>query len=115
MQPTDEQIKKFWEWCGFKWLKRSNLLVEEDWDIKYPGQPITHYHSPDLTLNNLFKYAVPKIVDNVDNDSIEISFLCPIEQCDFWVVHIKNRQITLGRARGDTEALALFWAIWEAR
>jgi hypothetical protein len=36
---TNEELKEFWEWCGFKELETK----------------------PELTLDNLFKWAVPKV------------------------------------------------------
>lgn len=51
--------KEFWEWCGF-WFD------SDSWHE--PSEP--HWHTPDkmaikelppIDLNNLFKYAVPKI------------------------------------------------------
>ena len=66
-QPTQEQIKRFWEWCGFK-IKRTyhdfyeleSPLKEQYW-FGLPPCPIKNY--PPIDLNNLFLYAVPKVID----------------------------------------------------
>jgi len=49
---TNEQIKEFWEWCGG--IKRG-----EWWDFQ-DGESIPQWEL-DIDLNNLFKYAVPKL------------------------------------------------------
>jgi len=60
---TNEEIKKFWEWCGF------TILKEKEWDLRrrarigfiYPNGG-RYTRLPSLDLNNLFKWAVPKVV-----------------------------------------------------
>lgn len=66
---TDAQVKEFWEGCGLHyenydtpafphqggaWLDTNGKLANEE----EPCNP------PSLDLNNLFKYAVPKIREN---------------------------------------------------
>jgi len=57
-EPTQEQIKEFWEWCGFK------RLPAKLWNS--PEVPLYKNESgevraifPPIDLNNLFKYALP--------------------------------------------------------
>ncbi|KKM93459.1 hypothetical protein LCGC14_1208100 [marine sediment metagenome] len=63
MEPTQEQRREFWEWCGGKLIPHG----EED------GCP-AHFEFNDkgwifvtdrIDLNNLFKYAVPKAIDKI--------------------------------------------------
>ena len=63
-EPTEEQIKEFWEWCG--------LTIYED-DTTFTlwqdsrGKLVCCGHTDrmlDIDLNNLFKYAVPKLKEH---------------------------------------------------
>ena len=65
MKPTEEQTKKFWEWYGLKYEADQDefrvILPDgefynfgHDWKIDEIDPPIT--------LNNLFKWAVPKTI-----------------------------------------------------
>lgn len=86
-QPTEAQVRKLWEWCG------------------------NHYPvPPDIDLNYLFKYAVPRVEKVLE---LDISF----HRC-----HGNIWSCILTTYKGDTAvipasfeypALALFWAIWE--
>ena len=53
-EPTEAQIKEFWEWCGF--------TISGDW--AYLNSPYRR-GIPSVDLNNLFKYAVPKAIDKI--------------------------------------------------
>ena len=63
MNPTDEQIKKFWERCGFWqytiWHGFMGLTSHKEWID--PKGDIYGDNLPPIDLNNLFKYAVPKL------------------------------------------------------
>ncbi len=118
MEPTEEQRKEFWKWCGFVRLPEGRRdfhyeQTEKVMDWTHPNLTYPIKYLPRIRLDSLFEYAVSKVFDGVNRDSIEVSFLCPTNDCDFWVAQIKNRQITIGQAQGDTDALALFWAIWK--
>ncbi len=123
-QPTQEQIKEFWEWCGFEevWAangswwqyesyKETNHWWEDSSSRKYK-------ELPPVDLNNLFKYAVPKALE--DNSSfIDLQtrrYIAPTQEdlvtsyiCEIWS---DNGQGSIVRQSQDV-ALALFWAIWE--
>lgn len=105
-KPTDEQVKKFWEWCG--WRDYYPLGGRNGW-----SEPITNIYSlhlPPIDLNNLFKYAVPKFTMKYPlitfNTNDEDYSCCSINCCE------KNCKNFSG---WGTPALALFWAIWEVK
>lgn len=108
-QPTQKQIKKFWEWCGFARLPEGNRGYHYEQTVKtmnwLPPYETEIYASisflPAIDLNNLFKYAVPKLSAG----------------CLLWygenkgygaVINLPHRE-----SESDDPALALFWAIWE--
>jgi hypothetical protein len=103
-EPTQEQIKEFWEWCG---CKIDCELPPRD------GLPVFLGSSPEgklsylsIDLNNLFKWAVPKLPDY---DGIEFW-----ESTDGWVCQIPTDHLCrIREGEGKDPALALFWAIWE--
>ncbi len=97
MKPTKEQEKKFWEHFGF--------IYSDDWSSKIP------YKNPQgdivndlpVDLNNLFKYAVPKLKDGID-----VAF--SKYEDTRWFVKLENQVMT---TENEDPALALFWAIWK--
>jgi len=99
-EPTREQLREFWEWCGFELV--AGVAVPY-W--LYPdGRPITRSDDvPRLDLNNLFKWAVPKLTG------------CHLyahreKGIRMWTSYVNGETI---EATDDDPALALFWAIWE--
>ena len=63
MKPTEARVKEFWERCGLKHQEDETTFTV--WrDSK--GDLICCGHDdrmPDLTLDNLFRYAVPKLLE----------------------------------------------------
>ena len=110
-KPTEAQVKEFWEWCGFK--------LKEDWRRRgfhyeatvkcpnwiYPDNPHWEYgesYLPRLDLNNLFKYAVPKLENDV---------AIKIFKGDYsWIVELWKDNI-IARDHDKDPATALFLAI----
>ncbi len=98
-EPTDEQVQEFWEAC--------------EWEENIWGQK----NYPELTLDNLFKYAVPKL-DIVDHIDISTD---PIRGERYYRVVVKHAMWGDGQnlnyceyvGFGKDPALALFWAIYE--
>ena len=108
--PTQEQLKKFWEWCGLRYE-----IDEDEYKVILPGgewynfghdadlKSVWEITEPELDLNNLFKYAVPKL---------RSVYLQSDEEHKFWCMAL------IGDAKSKLHtyvdpALALFWAIWE--
>jgi hypothetical protein len=61
-QPTQEQLQRFWIWCGLKEVHPSSMYNH----TKYSLDGLPFDELPILDLNNIFKYAVPKIAFKED-------------------------------------------------
>ena len=95
-EPTEEQIKEFWEWCGQKRENRSEYGRLPDWGY------------PPIDLNNLFKWAVPKLYEC----SLSLSGMQPNEL--YWCAEVSLRENDLTTEEYNKDpALALFWAIYK--
>ena len=95
-EPTKEQIRKFWEWYGFKWDGRRDAFCFTAPDGKtFSATELRNFGSLKV-LGILFKYAVPKAkkVDRYD------------------LLHGWVNDITL---RSEDPALALYWALDQVR
>ena len=116
-----ELNKKLAEWVGWTHIPYKKhpdgyKINDACWlEPDYKVFTLEHwkFNPPDFTesLDACFKWLVPEVIDNVEKDSIEISILCPMVGCEFWVVHIRNRQVTIGQASAETMALAFCLAI----
>ena len=53
-----EELKEFWEWCGWNWQTEKESLVGHRATVKY-------IDPPPVNLDNLFRYAVPELVSVV--------------------------------------------------
>ena len=99
-EPTDKQVKEFWEWCGWK-----------EWETGswwYLGENASD-GLPPIDLNNLFKYAVPTLQRNG-----YLFTLCPTRftgkfEVDIW----RSGDIGITSSVDKDPAMALFWALWE--
>lgn len=119
-ESTQKQLEKFWEKCGFKHnvpfpelserqdIPNPERFLVEQWYIAgiYCGK------IPDLTIDNLFKYAVPKL------GLVTVSIYPDkwIEGPTRWCVELKsnsNKFSMFKRVSRIRLELALFWAIWE--
>ena len=58
-EPTQEQIKEFWEWMGFRYVERTDLPGYWGWRDPRGYHAFGCLEIPDL--NSLFKYAVPRL------------------------------------------------------
>jgi hypothetical protein len=125
-EPTQEIIKEFWEWCGFH--------LETDGRKGYHWEGGFRFHDwltpagetsesaigkkgmlPPIDLNNLFKWAVPKVLRKYD---IKIfSFYDDLNDKVFWFVHILSREtgeVEFAEIEGQEELKdVLFWAIYQ--
>lgn len=105
MNEPRKQIKEFWEGYGFERTEVASGFNTGGQRVglclawRYPDGKINQFE-PDIDLNNLFKYAVPFLVD-------EIGLLDVRKLLVEWA-----RRLT-GDYEKDT--LALFWALDEVR
>ena len=117
-EPTEEQIKKFWEWCGWKRipLGKHNFHYERgekvmDWLA--PDSDRSSTRLPDIDLNNLFKYAVPKVLATGHWLGMITTQLSSGTQYTFVIYVEKYRDKAEHEASDRDPALALFWAIYK--
>ena len=98
-EPTQEQIKEFWGRIADKYETfgddtHRHYMFNGEW---YEGSGVpTGSGNPPIDLNNLFKYAVPKIKEK--------GILVLVNMLVEWLMDYIYR--------GKDPALALFWAIW---
>jgi len=122
-EPTREQVKEFWEWCGLKWFWNHNPEchcgeVDNDdsmrsWHYKEKGEwklATRFWHEQmAIDLNNLFKYAVPKIRRYLNAQS-EID---GIDTVKYPFHDFLKRWAYAIAIKDEDPATALFWALWE--
>ena len=116
-EPTQEQIKEFWEWCGF-----THFIVEDiPWHKKPEDYQRIYWYAnnhwiypngskqkdpPPIDLNSLFKYAVPKAIDKI---------MLPQEQgcsCEIAYAIIFKKWLQYLELDIPNHVTTLFWVIW---
>ena len=67
-EPTQEQIKEFWEWCGFTY-RHAEIVDASACKIFITSSYFNGIETqiPDANLNNLFEYAIPQIAKEYHN------------------------------------------------
>ena len=110
MKPTEAQIKEFWEWCGLIKNRKGNSYYDPSIANTEPRCAII---GDGIDLNNLFKYAIPKLGENGFGFCLSDSCSKPPYHGD--VYRYGDDGETLFRhITNEDPGLALFWAIWEA-
>ena len=115
MNPTKEQQQWLWEKCGFKWADAHNPDCNcgaEMWCYiapngrDYAGRIGYHENGlPELDLNNLFKYAVPKL-------DLQQIIIQPDLVTNYYVgLTVGDKLYESGH---QDPALALFWVLYKA-
>ena len=117
-QPTKEQQEIVWEGCGFVAVKHKDCYApqteygkahpEEICCYTYPDGTKGNNSFPELDLNNLFKYAVPKII--AKGHRILISYDIDVEMWKVEILHPIKRTVLRQLPKLEN---SLFWAIWE--
>ena len=110
MGPTQEQIKEFWEGCGIdidRFIDGIGYEKMAEIGHKYMAYPID--------LNNLFKYAVPKLMDYPDYRLLNYQYVAFSRDVKLlrhsWGIHFADN--TKNKYSSDDDpAIALFWALW---
>ena len=101
-----ERLEKFWRRCGFQFWKP---VEGGAYDTKYPtSELVLSRDLPELTLDNLFKYAVPLL-----GDSVEIELFYPSTN---WYCQIKKNTTIVAHSNSycSEPELALFEALEKA-
>ena len=90
MKPTKEQWQEVLEWCGFTSRKSQNSFIAQRVWLYPDGKEEWNFPIP-FDLNNLEKYAFPKVLLKYD---IEISSFCDDlnDNKIFWFVEIINKE-----------------------
>ena len=91
-EPTQEQSKEFWERCGFNFAGDKRFLGFPDGTLR----SITGV--PPIDLNNLFKWAVPQLVESLGEYKAW-------KILHAWLYKVINQRLW------DKEAVALFWVL----
>ena len=110
MKPTEEQIKELWRWCGF------GMDGVGIWHC--PGGIREYGAMPKPTLDNLFKWAVPKLQE-INNEILVRFMFGSVNRAGVyqWTKRYSRKKnfewLELGAASDKDPALALFWAIWK--
>jgi len=132
-KPTQEQIREFWEWCGFERARFEPTVKgvsKYQYEVGYWVYPdnitdkmIWSQELPSIDLNNLFKYAVLRLhrfglLDCSYNREIEMfndsGELNSPEKISYrWRLLLETRILEPIDGYGETPALALFWAIYK--
>jgi len=115
MKPTEEEVKKFWKWCGLRY-EQPYWLNEDcpEGTCAFYGE---YYQEllRTITLDNLFKWAVPKVkyihgVGRAIRVKLVSSWGDTSEECGVEIVEMGKR---LSLEFDENPALALFWAIYK--
>lgn len=104
-EPTEAEVKELWEWCG---LTKAGV-----WWFSPRGK-MMDVIPPRIDLNNLFKYAVPKLKE-LNRYNIELKSLV-----NYPSVYLARIEANLNpnaypnsKTNDKDPALALFWAIYK--
>ena len=108
-KPTEAQRTEFWKWCGFKRLPTGQKYYHFEHNEKVmnwmPPDKVQGFYSidylPRIDLNNLFKYAVPKLEHCLITTDSDKGYRAEASIHGTWYEYSQD------------PALALFWAIQE--
>ena len=111
-KPTENEIRKLWEWCGIKETTEYREVHCKGDDLsgtyhfwRLPdGKELSRQLSIDL--KNLFKWAVPKLT----NEGLDVE-LCTSSIKGFTAT-VYNEEC-FKQSGDDNPDLALFWAIFK--
>ena len=104
-EPTAEQIKEFWGWCGFRFKLSASENPHYWLDPLGKALPVL----PPIDLNNLFKWAVPKL----NESGLKLRMLGQKRDRKTFFCAIGSNNLPRMYKENKDPALVLFWAIWE--
>ena len=108
-EPTEEQIKKFWEWYGWRRVPEGKKAFHYECCQKVmnwyaPDNQERSYKSlPPIDLNNLFEWAVPNTIKEI-MEKWKITYNQARRKLVRWWLEEMERV-------NQKDELALFWAI----
>ncbi len=104
--PTQEELKKFWEWCGFEY-RHEEIVDASSMKVFVTSSWLNSVETsiPDLTLDNLFKYAWRKAIGK-------------LQYLNHWTYRQAEKhlfQLWQDSLKTDDYEDALFWALDKVR
>ena len=105
-QPLESEIREFWEWCGFKFIKDRYGWGQDSW-LSPLGEILTQLPTPELPtpdLNNLFKYAFGTAVRKLTDEH---------NYAETYAIDTIMNSWRLEAGDNIPDANALFQTIWE--
>jgi hypothetical protein len=112
MEISQERLQRFWEQYGFKQVEVKQGDGEGfSYDLHWRYEDYDSYELPKVTLDNLFKFAVPKLHEMGLN--VELRDFCEPDWVEFMGAITKKRKIVYFAHSHDTAEEALFCAIEE--
>ena len=106
-QPIDTQVREFWFKFGLRCDNVGWYVPINEVDA-VPDYYIGGLSTPDLDLNNLFKYAVPKLGE------LRLRMLGQTKKRMFYC-SVGGNILSHSYVEDKDPALALFWALWQVR
>ena len=129
-EPSQEQQRELWEKCGFEYLavnvpdgkggwKPDSLHAGYYW--KYPNGDES-FNAPPIDLNNLERYAFPKLMNYDSKDNPHLYDIRFIPQIYGWAVDLTLTDFDKSlkevwihvEGKGKTLAVAVYWACYKA-
>lgn len=112
-EPTKEQVREFWECCGFQQLPVGNKnyhfeATVKTMDWQSPDGTSLMPYLPRIDLNSLFKYAVPKL----ENPLIVLHLQEEAWLCQVYHAEEEGKPYKVGVIGDKDLTLSLFWAIY---
>ena len=109
---TPEQIEEFWECYGF--YRGEDITGTEVW--KYPDRK-ERVLLPPIDLNSLFRWAVPKLMNQ---DGYQLHLITELGEPEYFCckVHLEHDpewMECVADVEDNDPALALFWALWQVK
>jgi len=113
MKPTEEQIRELWEWCGLRYEQPYWLNDDcPEGTCAFYGEYYRELLGT-ITLNNLFKWAVPKLTKkgfHIETRTYSGEVKGIQGKCS-WVAIQKELEEPIWFTSAELED-ALFWAIY---
>lgn len=104
-KPTKIQIKEVWEGCGLHYTEP--YWVDDNNNLAFYGE--THSELlGNLDLNNLFKYAVPFLIEELAT-SMASKGAVDLDFCRLWIM---THWLRTWNDNPEDPALALFWTCY---